>query len=181
MKKIICLIAIVVSLGYALVSCQKKFTPSFSLAEHSYEHGSKISRQAHVDEVNDQTKVADLAMTSTSKTSEVSIDKKAHTAALIKEAKQKIDYSKLSPKQAKRLEKLERKLAKKSGDDQLVALLLVIFVGCLGIHRFYLGYTWQGIVQLLTVGCCGVWALIDLIRIATGDLQPYEGSYSRTL
>ncbi len=68
-----------------------------------------------------------------------------------------------------------------SGKSQLVALLLCFFVGALGIHRFYLGYTWQGIVQLLTLGGCGVWALIDFIRIIIGDLQPKNGSYSSTL
>ena len=71
--------------------------------------------------------------------------------------------------------------AASSGKSQLVALLLVILVGEIGIHRFYLGYTWQGIVQLLTAGGCGVWALIDLIRICTGDLQPKNGSYDKTL
>lgn len=58
------------------------------------------------------------------------------------------------------------------------AILLALFVGGLGVHRFYLGYTWQGVVQLLTLGGLGVWALIDLIRIITGDLQPKDGSYS---
>jgi hypothetical protein len=67
------------------------------------------------------------------------------------------------------------------GKSQVIALLLVILVGGLGIHRFYLGYTWQGIVQLLTLGGCGIWALIDLIRIITGDLQPKDGSYDQTL
>ena len=67
------------------------------------------------------------------------------------------------------------------GKSQLVALLLVILVGGLGIHRFYLGYTWQGIVQLLTAGGCGIWWLIDLIRIITGDLTPKDGSYASTL
>lgn len=60
--------------------------------------------------------------------------------------------------------------------SQLIALLLVIFVGGLGIHRFYLGYTTIGIIQLLTLGGCGIWALIDLIRIVTGDLKPADGS-----
>jgi TM2 domain-containing membrane protein YozV len=68
-----------------------------------------------------------------------------------------------------------------SGKSQVVALILCALIGGLGIHRFYLGYTWQGIVQLLTLGGCGVWALIDLIRIITGDLQPKDGSYSKTL
>lgn len=78
----------------------------------------------------------------------------------------------------------EQKDMKKSsggGKSQVIALILVIFLGGLGIHRFYLGYTWQGIVQLLTAGGCGVWALIDLIRIITGDLQPKDGRYDKTL
>lgn len=68
-----------------------------------------------------------------------------------------------------------------SGKSQLIALLLCLFIGGIGIHRFYLGYTWQGVVQLLTLGGLGVWALIDLIRIITGDLQPKGGSYTETL
>ena len=67
------------------------------------------------------------------------------------------------------------------GKSQLVALLLCGFLGGLGIHRFYLGYTWQGIVQLLTLGGCGIWALIDFIRICTGDLQPKDSDYDVTL
>lgn len=65
--------------------------------------------------------------------------------------------------------------------SQVTALILVALVGGLGIHRFYLGYTWQGVVQLLTLGGLGIWSLIDLIRIITGDLQPKDGSYSKTL
>ncbi len=68
-----------------------------------------------------------------------------------------------------------------NGKSQLVALLLAIFVGGIGIHRFYLGYTGIGIIQLLTAGGCGIWALIDLVRIITGDLQPNSGKYSKEL
>lgn len=67
------------------------------------------------------------------------------------------------------------------GKSQVVALILVLLVGGLGIHRFYLGYTWQGIVQLLTLGGCGIWSMIDLIRIITGSLQPKDSSYDVTL
>jgi hypothetical protein len=67
------------------------------------------------------------------------------------------------------------------GKSQIIALILVALVGGLGIHRFYLGYTWQGIVQLLTLGGCGIWSLIDLIRIITGSLQPKDGEYEKTL
>ncbi len=58
----------------------------------------------------------------------------------------------------------------------LVALLLVIFLGYLGIHRFYLGYTTIGIIQLLTLGGLGIWALIDFVRILIKDLLPKDGS-----
>ena len=67
------------------------------------------------------------------------------------------------------------------GKSQLIALILCIFVGVLGIHRFYLGYTMEGVVQLLTAGGCGIWSLIDLVRIITGDLKPKDGDYTETL
>lgn len=67
------------------------------------------------------------------------------------------------------------------GKSQLTAVLLCFFLGGLGIHRFYLGYTWQGIVQLLTLGGLGIWSLIDFIRILTGSLKPKDGEYGKTL
>ena len=67
-----------------------------------------------------------------------------------------------------------------SGKSQIVAALLCWIVGIIGVHRFYLGYTWQGVVQILTLGGLGIWTLIDLIRIIIGDLQPKDGSYSKT-
>ena len=67
------------------------------------------------------------------------------------------------------------------GTSQQVALILVILVGVLGIHRFYLGYYGIGILMILTLGCCGILALIDLIRIAIGDLKPKYGEYTETL
>lgn len=60
--------------------------------------------------------------------------------------------------------------------SQLVALLLAIFLGVLGVHRFYLGYTGIGIIQLLTGGGCGIWYIIDIILIAVGSLGPKDGS-----
>jgi len=59
--------------------------------------------------------------------------------------------------------------------DKLTAILLSIFVGGLGIDRFYLGYTGIGVLKLLTFGCCGILSLIDLVRICTGSLQPANG------
>jgi TM2 domain-containing membrane protein YozV len=62
--------------------------------------------------------------------------------------------------------------SEKSG---LVALLLCIFVGSIGVHRFYVGKIGTGILQLLTLGGFGLWTLIDLILIATGSFTDSEG------
>ena len=63
--------------------------------------------------------------------------------------------------------------------SQTTALILSIIVGWIGVHRYYLGYIWQGVVQTLTLGVWGIWTLIDIIRIATGDLQPKSGPYGK--
>lgn len=55
--------------------------------------------------------------------------------------------------------------------DKTTALLLSIFLGGLGIDRFYLGYTGLGILKLLTAGGFGVWWLVDIILIACGSLK----------
>jgi TM2 domain-containing membrane protein YozV len=60
----------------------------------------------------------------------------------------------------------------------MVAALLAFFVGAIGIHRFYLGYTGIGIAQIFTLGGCGIWSLIDFIRILTGDLKPKDDDYT---
>lgn len=82
--------------------------------------------------------------------------------------------SKLEAKQAKREAK-----GKKGGDKSwLAALILCWLLGVIGIHRFYLGYTWQGVVQLLTLGGLGIWTLIDFIRIIIRSLEPKDGKYT---
>lgn len=61
-----------------------------------------------------------------------------------------------------------------SSKDWLVTLLLCFFVGCLGIHRFYVGKTGTGIIMLITCGGCGIWALIDFIMICMGNFKDSE-------
>lgn len=60
--------------------------------------------------------------------------------------------------------------------SKVVALILSIFLGELGIDRFYLGYIGTGILKLITCVGFGIWWLIDLIMIATGKLKPKDGS-----
>ena len=54
-----------------------------------------------------------------------------------------------------------------SDKEYIIALLFSIFLGYLGIDRFYMGQVGMGIGKLLTGGGCGVWWLIDIILIAT--------------
>ena len=59
-----------------------------------------------------------------------------------------------------------------------VTLLTNFFLGCLGIHRFYTGYIGIGILQLLTFGGLGIWAVIDLFSISLGK---YKDAKNREL
>lgn len=61
------------------------------------------------------------------------------------------------------------------GKDWLTTLILNIFVGYLGVHRFYTGNIGIGVIQLLTAGGCGIWVIIDLILIITGDYKDGNG------
>jgi len=58
----------------------------------------------------------------------------------------------------------------------ITCLLLCWFLGVLGIHRFYTGHTALGVLQVLTLGGCGIWALIDFIIIVSGNFKDAQGN-----
>jgi uncharacterized OB-fold protein len=45
-----------------------------------------------------------------------------------------------------------------------------------GYPSFLYGHTVIGIIQLLTLGGCGIWTIIDLILIITGSFKDSEGN-----
>lgn len=63
----------------------------------------------------------------------------------------------------------------KSDKEWLVTLLLSLVIGTLGVHRFYVGKIGTGILQLITLGGCGIWTLIDIIVIVTGNFKDKDG------
>ena len=55
-------------------------------------------------------------------------------------------------------------------------LILCVLLGGLGVHRFYVGKVGTGGLMLLTLGGLGIWALIDLIRIAIQKFEDGDGA-----
>ncbi|MFF5363164.1 TM2 domain-containing protein [Streptomyces scabiei] len=56
----------------------------------------------------------------------------------------------------------------------LTAFGLSLFLGMLGVDRFYLGRVGTGILKLLTLGGFGIWALIDFILVTTRNISGIE-------
>ena len=64
-----------------------------------------------------------------------------------------------------------------SDKSRLVALLLCIFVGCIGVHHFYVGRVGYGILYIFTAGLFGIGLLVDFILIATGSYKDKYGFF----
>jgi TM2 domain-containing membrane protein YozV len=80
----------------------------------------------------------------------------------------------------------------KTSKSKVVAALCCFFLGLLGVHRFYLGYTTIGIVQLaltfvafltfilgvgiLVLGGVSIWTFIEFILILIGKLNDSKGN-----
>ncbi len=61
--------------------------------------------------------------------------------------------------------------------SRLAALLLCLFVGMLGVHRFYVGKIGTGVAMIFTLGGLGIWVLIDFIMIVVGAFTDSNGRY----
>lgn len=74
-------------------------------------------------------------------------------------------------------------IGERSDRSATVALFLCMFLGFLGIHRFYVGKIITGILMILTLGGFGFWTLRDLIYIASGHFEDdngYELEFKKT-
>lgn len=60
--------------------------------------------------------------------------------------------------------------------SKLATLLLCIFLGELGVHRFYVGKIGTGILWLLTFGVFGIGYIVDIIMIATNSFTDADGN-----
>ena len=54
-------------------------------------------------------------------------------------------------------------------------LFFSVFLGFCGIDQFCLGYCCLGVAKLLTLGGLGVWWLVDVLLLLSGNLEPNNG------
>ncbi len=64
-----------------------------------------------------------------------------------------------------------------SEKSRLATLLFCIFLGWLGVHRFYVGKVGTGLLMLITAGGLGIWVLIDFIAIVVGGFTDIDGRF----
>jgi TM2 domain-containing membrane protein YozV len=61
-----------------------------------------------------------------------------------------------------------------SKKSRLVALLLCLFIGWAGAHRFYANKIGTGIIMLVTMGGFGIWYFLDIVMISMGSFKDKE-------
>jgi hypothetical protein len=62
-----------------------------------------------------------------------------------------------------------------SDKQWVIALILSVFVGTLGIDRFYVGHIGLGVLKLITCGGIGIWWVIDIILVAVDRMRDSNG------
>lgn len=75
--------------------------------------------------------------------------------------------------------KKDKKIDNVNGKSKITAGILGIFLGCFGVHNFYLGYNGKAIAQLLITllsifllsWVSAIWGLIEGILILTGSIK----------
>lgn len=73
----------------------------------------------------------------------------------------------------------EHNKAIKSPRKWVVTLILCLFFGVFGVHRFYVGKIGTGILQLFTAGGYFIWTFVDFVTILTGKFTDSKGNVIR--
>lgn len=89
------------------------------------------------------------------------------------------------PDEIKNKKRSEKNMSSDAGSKKVVAGILAILLGSLGIHKFYLGYNKEGIILLLvTLISCGALSFItSIIGLVEGILyltksdEEFESTY----
>jgi TM2 domain-containing membrane protein YozV len=68
-----------------------------------------------------------------------------------------------------------RSLGPPSDKSRMTTLLLCLFGGFLGLHRFYVGRAGSGVLWLVTIGLLSVGWIYDLVMVATGEFVDGQG------
>ena len=69
--------------------------------------------------------------------------------------------------------------ATRSPRKWVVTLILCLFFGVFGVHRFYVGKIGTGILQLFTAGGNFIWTFVDFVTILTGKFTDSKGNVIR--
>ena len=64
--------------------------------------------------------------------------------------------------------------------SQSTAFILSWLLGIFGADRFYLGYTGLGVAKLITLGGCGIWAIIDYAMVGMCLMKDAQGNSLKT-
>jgi len=73
----------------------------------------------------------------------------------------------------------QKKQTGEVSSNWLTLFLLSLFLGELGVDRFYVGKIGTGILKLITVGGCGIWWLVDWIMILSEKFTDSNGNVIR--
>lgn len=79
------------------------------------------------------------------------------------------------------LSKFEKPCIRYTGHYFQTTLIFSLLLGFLGVDRFCLGWTGIGVGKMLTIGGLGIWWIIDIILLITGNLTPNDRSNWETL
>ena len=96
---------------------------------------------------------------------------KSVNPVLLKDLKKEFKANKKEVKETVKTLVKSTKKEPVSGNEKTVALVLLLLVGVLGIHKFYLGQIGAGILYLLTGGLCGIGLIIDLVKLLTDTYE----------